>query len=85
MKNQSSYSGFEQPRPLAYSIKEAARAIGISRSSVYTEITEGRLRVRKSGRRSLIFDVDLSAWLKSLPEKSFRASQHDKPKHKHHK
>jgi excisionase family DNA binding protein len=69
MKKHTSYSGFEQPPGrLAYSIKEAAKAIGISRSSVYVEIAEGRLRVTKVGRRSLIFDADLNAWLASLRE-----------------
>ncbi|MET4607636.1 excisionase family DNA binding protein [Bradyrhizobium sp. JR4.1] len=56
--------------PLAYSIIEAAKAIGISRTSIYVEIAKGRLRVRKVGRRSLISDADLKAWLAALPNKT---------------
>lgn len=64
-------SGTEQPpRRLAYSIIEAAKAVGISRSSIYLEIAEGRLRVRKIGRRSVISSDDLKAWLAALPNKS---------------
>jgi excisionase family DNA binding protein len=64
-------SGAEQPpRRLAYSIIEAAKAVGISRSSIYVEIAEGRLRVRKIGRRSVVFDADLKAWMTALPVKT---------------
>lgn len=56
--------------PLAYSIIEAAKTIGISRTSIYVEIAKGRLRVRKVGRRSLISDADLKAWLAALPNKT---------------
>lgn len=56
--------------PLAYSISEAAKAIGISRTTIYLEIAKNRLRVRKVGRRSLISDADLKAWLAALPNKT---------------
>jgi excisionase family DNA binding protein len=53
----------------AYSIPEVARAVGVGRSYIYGEIREGRLRVRKAGRRTLIYEEDLRAWLQALPEK----------------
>jgi excisionase family DNA binding protein len=54
---------------LAHSISDATKITGVGRSFIYEEIKEGRLRIRKAGRRSLIFDSDLKAWLASLPEK----------------
>jgi excisionase family DNA binding protein len=53
----------------AYSIPEVAKAVGVGRSYIYGEIKEGRLRVRKAGRRTLIYEEDLRAWLEALPEK----------------
>ena len=43
-------------------------ATGVGRSFIYAEIKAGRLIIRKAGRRSLVFDDDLKAWLGSLPE-----------------
>ena len=50
----------------AYTVVEAARATSISRSTLYEEVRDGRLRLIKVGRRSLILDEDLRAWLGSL-------------------
>ena len=55
---------------LAHSIADVMKIIGIGRSFIYEEIKQGRLRVRKAGRRSLIFDADLKAWLTALPDKT---------------
>ena len=65
---------------LAYSIAEVVNLTGVGRSLVYEHIAEGRLRVRKAGRRSLVFDGDLTAWLESLPEKRSGDSQRIKAK-----
>jgi excisionase family DNA binding protein len=54
---------------LAHSISEVVKLTGVSRSVLYEQIGEGRLRIRKLGRRTLIFDADLKAWLENLPEK----------------
>jgi excisionase family DNA binding protein len=56
-------------RKLAYSIAEVTKLTGVGRSFIYEEIKIGRLLVRKAGRRTLIFETDLRAWLASLPEK----------------
>jgi excisionase family DNA binding protein len=53
--------------PLSYSISAAARASGISRTVIYEEIGQGRLRAVKRGRRTLILSDDLGQWLASLP------------------
>ena len=49
-----------------YSISEACQRVGIGRTRLYGEIKEGRLRVRKCGRRTIIRVEDLDAWLDSL-------------------
>ena len=48
MKKRAPSPATEQvSRRLAFSVQEAAKAIGISRSSIYLEIGQRRLRVRK--------------------------------------
>jgi excisionase family DNA binding protein len=52
---------------LAFTIKEAARATGLSRSLLYVAIGRGALRARKCGARTLILNTDLRRFLRSLP------------------
>ena len=59
---------------LAHSISEVVKLTGVGRSVLYQQIGEGQLRIRKLGRRTLIFDADLKAWLESLPEKQTRSN-----------
>jgi excisionase family DNA binding protein len=54
--------------PRAFSIPEFCRRYGIGRTNAYQEITAGRLRAVKVGRRTLITQVAAEAWLASLPE-----------------
>ena len=69
MKKRAPNPATEQAsRRLAFSVQEAAKAIGISRSSIYLEIGQRRLRVRKIGRRSVISEADLKAWFDALKE-----------------
>jgi excisionase family DNA binding protein len=51
----------------AYSIPEAMRRLGISRDLIYRAINSGGLKARKLGRRTLITDDDLRAFLAALP------------------
>jgi excisionase family DNA binding protein len=51
----------------AYTIAQAAKAAGIGRSTLYAELSAGKLQARKLGRRTLILASDLSCWLSSLP------------------
>jgi excisionase family DNA binding protein len=53
--------------PLGRSINDAALRAGVGRSTVYAAINAGALRALKAGRRTLILDADLQAWLDSLP------------------
>jgi excisionase family DNA binding protein len=54
--------------PIAYTIQEATRQSGVGRSKIYEAISEGKLLARKMGRRTLILDDDLRAWLERLPK-----------------
>jgi excisionase family DNA binding protein len=47
--------------PLAYSVSEACRVSSLGRTLLYRLIGEGRLEVRKIGRRTLITSASLRA------------------------
>ena len=47
--------------PLAYSINEACRVSSLGRTRLYQLIAEGRLEVRKIGKRTLIPAASLRA------------------------
>ena len=51
---------------LAYTILDVCRTASIGRTRLYSEISEGRLRAVKVGRRTLIRAEDLDTWLRSL-------------------
>jgi excisionase family DNA binding protein len=51
----------------AYSVAEALVRLNLSRDTFYRLVREGRLTVRKCGRRSLVLDSDLAAFLEGLP------------------
>jgi excisionase family DNA binding protein len=53
--------------PLAVSIEEAARRAGVGRGYLYQQISKGKLRARKAGRRTIIALSDLAAWIEQLP------------------
>ncbi|MCB1783116.1 MAG: helix-turn-helix domain-containing protein [Alphaproteobacteria bacterium] len=50
----------------AYSIKEAGFRAGIGSTKIYSLINSGKLKARKLGRRTIILDDDLEAFLSSL-------------------
>jgi hypothetical protein len=54
------------PQKTAISIKAFCQSNGISHSRAYVEIREGRLKVRKCGRRSLILVSEAEAWFSRL-------------------
>jgi excisionase family DNA binding protein len=54
----------------AYSIKLFSRLFNIGRSTVYREISDGKLRIKKVGSRTLIAHEDAIEWLNSLPSRS---------------
>lgn len=52
---------------LAYTVKEAATALGIGRTTVWRAISEGELAAVKLGSRTLIPSEALRTWIGSLP------------------
>lgn len=61
-------------RRLAYSMKEAAQAIGISERSVFQAIKDGRLRASKLGRSVRIHRDELDRFVRGVSESEV---QHD--------
>jgi excisionase family DNA binding protein len=57
------------PQQVAYSIETVSKTTGVGRTTIFAEIKLGRLRARKLGRRTIILDEDLRAWLANLPER----------------
>ncbi|MDX1124796.1 helix-turn-helix domain-containing protein [Sinorhizobium medicae] len=57
------------PTKLGVHIEEAVDISGVGRTSLYAAIKEGRLKARKSGRRTIILIDDLKKFLGGLPEK----------------
>lgn len=56
----------------AFDISGFSARYGIGRSKVYDEISSGRLRALKIGRRTVILETDAQSWLASLPAASIR-------------
>lgn len=54
-------------RPIAVTVSEAIALTGIGRTTLYREINAGRLKPRKSGRRTLFLVADLEAYVQALP------------------
>ena len=55
-----------EPSKLAYNVPEAARATGISRSTLFAKIKDGELPSFLACGRRLIWAADLEAWLGSF-------------------
>jgi excisionase family DNA binding protein len=51
----------------AMSLAEFCERYGIGRTKAYEELNSGRLRGRKSGRRTIITEDDAEDWLRRLP------------------
>jgi excisionase family DNA binding protein len=52
---------------IAYSIRNAVAASGISRSKIYELISKGKLDARKDGRKTLILASSLDEYIHTLP------------------
>jgi excisionase family DNA binding protein len=68
---------------IAFTVKEAAQASGLSRSLLYVAIARGTLCAKKCGTRTLILDTDLRRFLRKLPPlaKTETASTGANPRH----
>jgi excisionase family DNA binding protein len=58
------------PEPLCYSIKQAQRALGVSRPTVMNLISLGRLRATRIERKLLVNRASLEAFAAGQPEVS---------------
>jgi hypothetical protein len=67
MQSETAYSLASDDVYLAFTIKQAAKASGLSRSVLYVAIGHGALKARKCGARTLILDSDLRRFLQNLP------------------
>jgi len=63
-----------KPEQLCYSPNEAAEQLSIGRTTLFALIKEGRLRVIKLGRRTLVPASALAALIQSELERSERAA-----------
>jgi excisionase family DNA binding protein len=61
------FRSYAIPSRRAHSINQVTKIAGVGRSFLYDEISAGRLVAKKAGRRTLILEADLNAWLASLP------------------
>ncbi len=58
----------EELTPYAVSIADAVKIVGLGRTSLYAAIAAGKLKTRKSGRRTLVETAALRQFLEELPE-----------------
>jgi excisionase family DNA binding protein len=52
---------------LAYTVTQAARALGLSKSMIYDQLRANRLASVKVGKRRIITRQQIDAWLAGLP------------------
>jgi hypothetical protein len=52
---------------IAYTLPEAARIAGVSRTRIFEAVRKQDLTIRKAGRASIVTHDDLVAWIESLP------------------
>lgn len=57
---------------LAYSVPDAVRICGISRSGLYKLFSEGKLTPRRLGGRTLVLAADLHDFVRALPPAPIR-------------
>ncbi len=51
---------------ILFSLAEICRDSGLGRTTIYSEINSGRLKIVKVGRRTLVTQAALKAWLEQL-------------------
>ena len=50
-------------------VAEARKIMGMGNTSIYKEIKEGRLSIKKAGKKTLIAVADIHKWFEALPDK----------------
>jgi hypothetical protein len=59
---------------IAYTLPEAARIAGVSRTRIFDAARRRELTIRKAGRSSIVTHDDILAWIRSLPVKGKSAN-----------
>ena len=59
----------------AMSVNDFLAWASIGRSKFYEECKEGRLRIRKVGRKTVVTMADAQAWLDALPVEDLQRSK----------
>lgn len=62
------------PRPFLHRIHDVVRLTNVGRTTIYGEIANGRLRIVKLGRATLVRDDDLHSWLSRMTSNANRAA-----------
>lgn len=65
----SAHQTTEANTPRAFDVLGFCQRYGVGRSTAFKEMAAGRLKARKSGRRTIIMDEDAAAWAAALPER----------------
>ena len=65
--------------PYALTIAEAVRFSGIARTTLYVLASEGKITLRKIGRRTLVRADDLKALIEKLPLADIRCASAKPP------
>ena len=60
--------------PLCYAPNDAAKVLGIGRSTLFSLLARGELSARKLGTRTLITAAELERYLTGLPKAEFHAA-----------
>ncbi len=63
--------------PYSAGIEEAVRLTGVTRTQLYNLLAEGKVKAKKSGRRTLVLMDGLRAYIDGLPHARFRAGGED--------
>lgn len=56
-----------EPNKVALTIRQFCQTYSVGRSLAYSEMSTGKLRFKKAGRRTLILRADADLWLDQLP------------------
>jgi len=67
-KKQNPENKYLEDDRLYVRVAEATRMMGMGHTSLYKEIGEGRLPIKKSGKKTLIAVKDIRAWFDALPD-----------------
>lgn len=61
------------PESVCFSPSDAAKALGIGKSTLFVLLARGEIKAKKLGSRTLISAVELSRYVETLPDAQFHA------------